>query len=111
MVKFYKPEAKKASPKHFSVVITDADIKGKGLGKKEDVTWFVSGALPGEEVVVRELSRKGNVGEAELINILKRSPERQEPVCQYFGKCGKNRYYPGIFLKRRVVHLHQYISL
>ncbi len=88
MVKFYKPEAKKASPKHFSVVITDADIKGKGLGKREDVTWFVSGALPGEEVVVRELSRKGNVGEAELINILKRSPERQEPVCRYFGKCG-----------------------
>ena len=88
MVKFYKPEAKKASPKHFSVVITDADIKGKGLGKREDVTWFVSGALPWEEVVVRELSRKGNVGEAELINILKRSPERQEPVCRYFGKCG-----------------------
>ncbi|WP_019000801.1 23S rRNA (uracil(1939)-C(5))-methyltransferase RlmD [Succinimonas amylolytica] len=88
MVKFYKPEAKKVSPKHFSVVISDVDIKGKGIGKKDGVTWFVSGALPGEEVVVREISRKGSTGEAELISILTRSSDRQQPVCRYYEKCG-----------------------
>ncbi len=88
MVNFYKPEPRKISVKHFSVNVTDIDIKGRGVGKENGVTWFIPGALINEKVVVREKSRKGNIGEAELISVLERNPERLSPKCRYFNSCG-----------------------
>lgn len=82
MVKFFKPGKKEVSPKHFFLKITGADIAGRGFGRDENGTaWFVPGALPGEEVVVRASAVRRNAGEAELIGVKKRSPIRVEPAC------------------------------
>ncbi|MGN1393303.1 MAG: 23S rRNA (uracil(1939)-C(5))-methyltransferase RlmD [Succinivibrionaceae bacterium] len=88
MVQFFKPQAKEVSTKHFLLNITDIDLKGRGVGKCGNITWFVNGALSGEDVVVRATDLKKNIGEAELICVKKTSPYRIKALCPYFGKCG-----------------------
>lgn len=49
---------------------------------------FVKGALPGETISCRITSSKKSFREAELLEVLKPSPWRRDPVCRFFGTCG-----------------------
>ena len=51
-------------------------------------TIFVRGALPGETIRCRITTRKKNLDEAELLDIIEPSPDRVVPFCEYFGECG-----------------------
>ncbi|HEY2592167.1 MAG TPA: hypothetical protein VGI35_11310, partial [Steroidobacteraceae bacterium] len=51
-------------------------------------TVFVAGALPGELVRFRRARRRSRHDEAELIEVVRPSPERTEPRCAHFGTCG-----------------------
>ncbi|HYK24621.1 MAG TPA: 23S rRNA (uracil(1939)-C(5))-methyltransferase RlmD [Steroidobacteraceae bacterium] len=51
-------------------------------------TVFVAGALPGELVRFRRARRRSRHDEAELIEVVRPSPERTEPRCAHFGICG-----------------------
>ena len=88
MVQFFKPKQKEVSTKHFALTILDLDMKGRGVGKANNVTWFVKGALAGEEVIVRAIDVKKNIGNAELISIKRRSPARIKSICENSDKCG-----------------------
>ena len=61
---------------------------GVGLAHAEGRTLFVSLAAPGDEVRVRIDRIQGNVAFASIHEILKPSPQRVEPPCPYFGRCG-----------------------
>jgi len=61
---------------------------GKGLGRVEGKAVFVPFSLPGELVVVQEKLTKGSYIEAEIAEIIEKSPYRIEPLCPYFGVCG-----------------------
>ncbi|MEM7432815.1 MAG: 23S rRNA (uracil(1939)-C(5))-methyltransferase RlmD [Pseudomonadota bacterium] len=61
---------------------------GKGIADLPGKTVFVAGALTGEEVeFIRRKSRR-NFDEAELLEVRQASPERIEPKCDAFGRCG-----------------------
>src|SRR5688572_32324717 len=60
---------------------------GEGI-IKVGKTAFVAGALPGERVRFRRTRRHRQHDEAELIEVLERSPTRVEPRCPHFGVCG-----------------------
>ena len=49
---------------------------------------FVHGALPGEEVVCRRVKRRRNYDEAVVQEIVDPSPDRVEPQCRFYGRCG-----------------------
>lgn len=49
---------------------------------------FIPGALPGERVLVRITCERKSHLEAELVEILRTCPERTEPFCPLFGRCG-----------------------
>jgi len=61
---------------------------GRGIAFLEGRTWFVSGALPGEEVEVRVLSSRAKVVEARAERWLSAHPERRELLCRHAGQCG-----------------------
>nr|WP_320009954.1 class I SAM-dependent RNA methyltransferase [uncultured Desulfobulbus sp.] len=62
---------------------------GKGLGTLADgMVVMVPGALPGEQVTVRETKKHRGHMEAELITVDKTAPERITPPCPYYGQCG-----------------------
>ena len=49
---------------------------------------FVAGALPGEDVVFRRRKFRRNFDDAELLEVVTASPDRIEPRCEAFGRCG-----------------------
>jgi len=61
---------------------------GRGIAAMSGKKVFVAGALEGEEVrFIRRKSRR-NFDEAELLEVLQASPDRIEPKCEAFGRCG-----------------------
>ena len=61
---------------------------GYGLAHAEGKTVFVSLAAPGDRLRVRVERQHGNVLFASIEEILAASPDRVEPPCPYFGRCG-----------------------
>jgi 23S rRNA (uracil1939-C5)-methyltransferase len=61
---------------------------GYGLAHAEGKTVFVSLAVPGDRLRVRVERQQGNVLFASIEEILIASPDRIEPPCPYFGRCG-----------------------
>lgn len=70
------------------VEITDLSHDGRGVAHVDGKAVFVTGALPGERVIVRFASRHRNFDEARVESLLTRSPLRVEPRCPHFGTCG-----------------------
>ena len=77
-----------AAPRTSTVRIHDLDAKGRGVGRADGKTTFVHGALPGEEVVCRRVKRRRNHDEAVVEAIADPSPERVEPRCRFYARCG-----------------------
>ncbi|KES22732.1 MULTISPECIES: 23S rRNA (uracil(1939)-C(5))-methyltransferase RlmD [unclassified Pseudomonas] len=61
---------------------------GRGIAHLEGRTWFVAGALPGEEVEARVLAARSQVVDARGERILAAAPERRAEPCTVAGKCG-----------------------
>ncbi|MGI9236686.1 MAG: 23S rRNA (uracil(1939)-C(5))-methyltransferase RlmD [Woeseiaceae bacterium] len=61
---------------------------GKGIANLDGKKAFVAGALTGETVqFIRRKSRR-NYDECELLEVIDASPDRIEPRCAAFGRCG-----------------------
>jgi len=71
-----------------TVKIESFDMEGKGVAHADGYTFFVSDALPGEEMKVAIDRVKGSVVFAHIIKMLAPSPLRRDPECPLFGKCG-----------------------
>jgi 23S rRNA (uracil1939-C5)-methyltransferase len=61
---------------------------GKGIANLDGKKAFVAGALAGETVqFIRRKSRR-SYDECELLEVIEASPDRIEPRCEAFGRCG-----------------------
>lgn len=66
-----------------------AGAKGVAIGKTEEgKTVLVSGAIPGDVVNARVKKSKSKYYEAEVKELVEKSPFRVEPKCIHFGVCG-----------------------
>ena len=66
---------------------------GDALGRLPDGRRvFVPYTLPGETVVLRLTEEKSRHARAELVEVLKPSPERVAPRCRHYGMCGGCHY-------------------
>jgi len=70
------------------VKIVALGAQGDGIGHQGDDPVFVAGTAPGDLVRVEIGQKKKNGFYATLLEILEASPERIQPVCKHFGKCG-----------------------
>lgn len=61
---------------------------GRGIGFVEGRSWFVSGALPGEQVEARVLAARSQVVEARAERILEAVDERRVAPCPHAALCG-----------------------
>jgi 23S rRNA (uracil1939-C5)-methyltransferase len=73
--------------REFELEIHDMIHDGRGVGRYEGKAVFVSGALNGEIVRVKQTGRNKNYDEAETLEVLKASPDRVAPKCQHFSVC------------------------
>ena len=74
------------------LTIHDIAFGGKGVGRTEGLVVFVPYTLPGETVTVALTRKKKNYAEAALVAVEQPSPDRVEPECPYFGRCGGCAY-------------------
>jgi len=61
---------------------------GRGIAFIDNRTWFVSGALPGEEVEARVLDARSKVIEARTERVFQASPARRDEPCVHARVCG-----------------------
>ena len=61
---------------------------GVGLAHADGKTVFVSLAAAGDKLRVSVDREQGNLLFASIVEIIEPSPERIEPPCPYFGRCG-----------------------
>ncbi len=71
-----------------TVTIEDMGHDGEGIGKIDGYTVFVKDALIGDTVSAKIIKAKKNYGYARLMEILKPSADRVEPLCPYARQCG-----------------------
>lgn len=72
--------------------ITTLTNQGHGLGRLDNWVILVAFALPGELVRVRIFKNHPKYSEADLVEILRASPDRVEPRCSLFTQCGGCQY-------------------
>ncbi len=61
---------------------------GEGIGRIDGYTLFVDGAIIGDHIMAKVMKAKKNYGFARLVEIVKPSDNRIEPVCPVARQCG-----------------------
>ena len=77
---------------HITLTIHDLAFGGEGVGRLDDFVVFVPFVITGETVEAEITEVKKNFARAKLLRITAPSPERVEPPCRYFTKCGGCQY-------------------
>jgi tRNA/tmRNA/rRNA uracil-C5-methylase (TrmA/RlmC/RlmD family) len=72
--------------------IEDIAFGGKGVGRENGKAVFVPHTIEGETVSAEIVREKRQFAEAELVEVKESSPDRVEPQCPYFGRCGGCAY-------------------
>jgi 23S rRNA (uracil1939-C5)-methyltransferase len=72
--------------------IQDVAFGGKGVGRESGKAIFVPYTIEGELVSAEIVREKKQFAEAELVNVREPSPDRIQPQCPYFGRCGGCAY-------------------
>ena len=68
--------------------ITDVTSEGSGIGKYGGMAVFVPQTAVGDKALVRVLKVKKTYAYGKLMEIIEPSPDRIEPDCPVFSKCG-----------------------
>src|SRR5256885_13217744 len=63
-----------------------------GVGRESGKAIFVPYTIEGELVSTEIVREKKQFAEAELVNVREPSPDRVQPQCPYFGRCGGCAY-------------------
>lgn len=74
------------------IYIDDMNLDGYGLSHLDENIIKVRGAVKGQKVRGRIKKVKGKEIEADIVEILERSPLEHDNVCKHFGKCGGCAY-------------------
>src|SRR6266403_2956536 len=65
---------------------------GKGVAREQGKAVFVPYTIESELVSAEIVREKKQFAEAELVEVKQASPDRVEPLCPYFGRCGGCAY-------------------
>jgi 23S rRNA (uracil1939-C5)-methyltransferase len=72
--------------------IEDVAFGGKGVAREQGKAVFVPYTIESEIVSAEIVREKKQFAEAELVEVKQSSPDRVEPQCRYFGRCGGCAY-------------------
>ena len=86
--------------------ITGMTLQGDGIARYEGVPVFVPGTCPGDRIQALLLKAKPNCAFGKCAQLLEPSPERIDPGCEAFPRCGgcafrHIRYDTELAIKRR----------
>ncbi|CAK9885861.1 MAG: 23S rRNA (uracil(1939)-C(5))-methyltransferase RlmD [Candidatus Erwinia impunctatus] len=88
MVQFYSVKRRVTTRQKITAIIDDVDGSGQGVAHYKGKTIFIPGALPGEQVDVELVEDKRRWAKGEMKKCSGDNPERRQPRCIYFHRCG-----------------------
>lgn len=68
--------------------ITAVAFGGEGILRHEGFVYFIPFTTTGDVIRARVIEKKARFGRATLQEIIQPAPNRTEPKCPYFGRCG-----------------------
>lgn len=74
------------------LTIEDIAFGGKGVGREKGKAVFVPYTIENETVSAEVVREKKQFADADLVEIKQSSPDRVQPQCSYFGRCGGCAY-------------------
>ena len=74
--------------RNYIIDINGMTHEGQGVGRIDNFTIFVDGALKDEQAEIKIIKVNKNYGVGKLLKILKTSPDRCEPFCPTYKRCG-----------------------
>lgn len=74
--------------KYQEINIYSIDHQGRGIAKVDDKITFINNALPTEIVDIEITKDSKKIYEADVVNYIKKSDLRIEPLCPYYNECG-----------------------
>ncbi len=89
--------------------ITDVAFGGAGVARHEGKVYFVPFTAPGDAVRVKVTRAQKKFSEASVASVLTPSPDRVEPQCEYFTRCG-GCAYQHIDYARQLTLKHQQVE-
>ena len=72
--------------------ITDVAFGGKGVARENGKAVFIPFTIERELVSAKITREKKQFAEAEVVDLRQRSPDRVDPPCPYFSRCGGCAY-------------------
>src|SRR5210317_460096 len=90
------------------IAIESLAFGGDGVGRLDGKVVFVPLAAPGDRAEVRVVDQRRSFCRAELVTVREPGPDRRQPACPLFGRCGGCQWqhvsYPGqLAAKRRIL--------
>ena len=76
----------------FTLKIESIAFGGHGVGRVDGFVIFVPFSAPEDVVEVEIVERKKKFARGRLLKIIEPSPQRTEPLCRYYGRCGGCSY-------------------
>ena len=70
------------------LVVDDLAFGGEAVGRVDGYVMFVRGGVPGDRLRVTVTEARGRFGRGVIQEVVQASPDRVEPPCPYFGRCG-----------------------
>ena len=70
------------------LTIERVDQEARGVARVDGYVWLVPGSLPGERVRARVIKPGAHFAVARLMEVLEPSPERTDPKCPIYTRCG-----------------------
>lgn len=74
--------------KDYEIYIDGFGSMGEGIGKVDNFTVFVKGAVKGEKVKAKITKVNKNFAFGRIMEIIEKSKDRTEPVCPSYKRCG-----------------------
>jgi 23S rRNA (uracil1939-C5)-methyltransferase len=72
----------------YKIEIDGMTHEGQGVGRIDNLTIFIDGPLKGEEVEIKIIKVNKNYAVGKLLKVIKASPDRVEPECKVYNRCG-----------------------
>ena len=80
--------SRKLKSKIYEIEIESLSHEGRGISHSDNKVIFTRGALPGEKVIASRTLSRAKYEEADVVEIIKSSPDRIEAKCAVYGICG-----------------------
>jgi tRNA/tmRNA/rRNA uracil-C5-methylase (TrmA/RlmC/RlmD family) len=77
---------------HLCTTIESIAYGGDGVARVDGFVVFVPFTAVGEEVEIELVEVKKSFARGRVVHVMRRSPDRVEPPCRYFGNCGGCQY-------------------